>query len=400
MTEDPSRTAPSATRVPSSPTDEMQLHWNRLVRRRSFLKGLGMAGAAGAALPVGVLTATAASAADGALTKGDAAVLRFLAAAEIIESDLWVQYAELGGDGSENPAFGGNAAYTLALQNLDGDMPQYITDNTDDELSHAAFINAYLKAHGAAPVNLDAFRTLPSTKATGARQIGRLTNLQHLDVDTSWYTRYRSDENPDLGDAFAQAITITNEPAIPVSDADTPPGQTQPNPPPAGGPQARMQAIANTAGFHFAMIEQGGSSLYTTMALKVTSLEVLRIVVSIGGTEVNHYAIWHDKVGNAVSGTLAGVTDPETGLHFPDFNTLPNQELHQTNLIMPEPCDFLSEGFPNCSIIRPSTVQNSGAMAAVRALTADQLFKGQSDRFFDTITALAEAADEAQRGEN
>jgi hypothetical protein len=160
-----------------------------------------------------------------------------------------------------------------------------------------------------------------------------------------------------------------------------------------------MQAIANTAGFHFAMIEQGGSSLYTTMALKVNSLEVLRIVVSIGGTEVNHFAIWHDKVGNAVSGTLAGVTDPETGLNFPDFNTLPNQELHQTNLIMPEPCDFLSESFPDCSIIRPSTVQNSGAVAAVRALTADNLFKGQSDRFFDTVMALAEAADEAQRGE-
>jgi hypothetical protein len=390
------------TQVPLSANDEAQFHWNRLVRRRSFLKGLGVAGAAGAALPVGVLTATAASAADGTLTRGDAAVLRFLAAAEIIESDLWVQYAELGGNGDENPAYGLNGAYSAALQNLDGDMPQYITDNTDDEISHAAFINAYLKAHGAAPVNLDAFRTLPSTKATGARQIGRLTNLQHLNVDTSWYTRYRSEENPDFGDTIAQALTITNQPAIPVSDADTPPGQTQPDPPPAGGPQARMQAIANTAGFHFAMIEQGGSSLYTTMALKATSLEVLRIVVSIGGTEVNHFAIWHDKVGNAVSLPLAangGVTDPETGLNFPDFNSLPNQELHQTNLIMPEPCDFLSEGFPNCSIIRPSTVQNSGAMAAVRALTADNLFKGQSDKFFDTITALAEAADDAQRGE-
>jgi hypothetical protein len=128
-------------------------------------------------------------------------------------------------------------------------------------------------------------------------------------------------------------------------------------------------------------------------------------VVSIGGTEVNHFAIWHDKVGNAVSQPLAGtngVTDPETGLTFPDFNDpklFPDPELRQTNLIMPEPCDFLSEGFPNCSIIRPSTVQNSGAMAAVRALTADNLFKGQSDRFFDTITALAEAADDAQRGE-
>jgi hypothetical protein len=361
--------------------------------------------AAGVAVPVTALTATNVGAASGTLTKGDADVLRFLAAAEIIESDLWIQYAELGGAPGDTPtpAFGGNGAYTAALQNLDGDMPQYITDNTDDELSHAAFLNAYLKAHGAPTVNLDAFRTLPSTQATGARKIGRLTNLQRLNVDTSWYTRYRTDENPDFGDTIAQAIVIKNEPAIPLNDTDTPPGQTQPNPPPAGGSQARMQAIANTAGFHFAMIEQGGSSLYTTMALKVTSLEVLRIVVSIGGTEVDHFAIWHDKVGNAVSLPLAGVKDPETGLTFPDFNGPAFsdggavQELHQTNKIMPEPCDFLSESFPNCSVIRPSTVQNSGAVAAVRALTADQLFLGQSDKFFDTIMALAEAADDAQR---
>src|ERR1700737_4483035 len=363
--------APAPSQAIPVESDDVAGQWHRVVRRRAFLKG--GAGVAAAAIPAGGLLATNAAAAGSALNKGDAAILRFLAAAEIIESDLWVQYNELGG------VNGGNAAYILALQNLDGDMPQYITDNTDDELSHAAFLNAYLKSRGAQPVNLDKFRTLSSSKATGARQIGRLTNLQHLNVDTSWYTRYRSSENPDFGDAIAQAIMIKNEPAIPVSDADTPPGQTQPNPPPAGGSQARMQAIANTAGFHFAMIEQGGSSLYTTMALKVNSLEVLRIVVSIGGTEVNHYAIWHDKVGNAVSGTLAGVTDPETGLHFPDFNTLPDQELHQTNLIMPEPCDFLSEAFPNCSIIRPSTVQNSGAMAAARALPPHQLSKGQSD---------------------
>jgi len=51
-------------------------------------------------------------------------------------------------------------------------MDQYIHDNTDDEISHFTFINAYLKAHGAETVNLDRFRTLPSSKATGAQQIG------------------------------------------------------------------------------------------------------------------------------------------------------------------------------------------------------------------------------------
>jgi hypothetical protein len=99
----------------------------------------------------------------GRLSRGAAAILRFLAAAELIESDLWNQYNELGG------VNGGNPAYIPALDNLDGDMPQYISDNTDDELSHSAFLNAYLKSEGAQPVNLDAFRTLPSSQATGAK---------------------------------------------------------------------------------------------------------------------------------------------------------------------------------------------------------------------------------------
>ena len=250
-------------------------------------------------LPGSALLAGTASATGGTLTAGDVAILRLLAAIELIESDLWQQYNELGG------VNGGNSAYMAALSNLDGDMPQYIADNTDDELSHAAFLNAYLRSKGAEPVNLDEFRTLPSSKATGARQIGRLTNLQALDVDTSWYVRYRSTQNPDLGATFPQAVTIRRQPAIPLNDADTPPGLPAPVPP-SDAQETRMQAIANTAGFHFAYIEQGGSSLYSIMALKATSLEVLRIIVSIGGVETNHFSLWHDKAGNAVAQPLAG----------------------------------------------------------------------------------------------
>ena len=273
------------------------------------------------------------------------------------------------------------------------DMPQYIADNTDDELSHAAFLNAYLRSKGEEPVNLDAFRTLPSSRATGAKQKGRLTNLQNLNVDTSWYTRYRSEENPDFGATFPQAVHIVGEPAIPLNDADTPPMMMQPNPPTTKQAQ-RMQAIANTAGFHFAFIEQGGSSLYTTMSLKVTNLEVLRIVVSIGGVEVNHFAVWHDKVGNAVP-----VTDPVTGVTFPDLNSPPfGGERFQTNLIFPEPVDFIGhEALPPCSVIRPTSVQNAGAVAAIKAFTEDGLFYGQSDAFFDAAMALARAADAARR---
>ena len=355
------------------------------IRRRSFLQGLGVSGAM--LLPASLLAGDD-DRRRKKLPRGDVAVLRFLAAAEIIESDLWQQYNELGG------VNGGNSAYKSALENLDEDMPQYIADNTDDELSHAAFLNAYLESRGEQPVNLDAFRTLPSSMATGAKQIGRLTNLLNLNVDTSWYTRYRSEENPDFGATFPQAVHIVGEPAIPLNDADTPPGTTQP-PVPVTPQQRRMQAIANTAGFHFAFIEQGGSSLYTIMSLKVTSLEVLRIVVSIGGTEVNHFAVWHDKAGNAVH-----VTDPETGVVFPDLNAPPfGGEQFQTNLIFPEPCDFLrGEKLPPCSVIRPSLDKNGGAVATIKAFTEDGLFMGQSGAFFDAAMELAREADAARRG--
>jgi hypothetical protein len=366
--------------------DEVSTQWRRLVGRRSFLKGVG---AVGATLPAGALFATQAQAAT--ISKGDAAILRFLAAAEIIESDLWQQYNELGG------VTGGNPAYILALQNLDGDMPQYITDNTDDELSHAAFLNAYLKSRGAQPVNLEKFRTLPSTAATGADQKKkRLTNLMKLNVDTSWYVRYRSMQNPDFGATFPQAVNIKNEPGIPLNDRDTPPGQLQPVPP-ATAQESRMQAIANTAGFHFAFIEQGGASLYTAMALKASDLEVLRIVISIGGVEVDHFGLWHDKAGNAVNDPLAGVTDPETGVTFPNLNNRTPLELFQTNKILPEPCDFIRKDLPKCSVIRPSSDKLAGARAAVAAFTGDQLFLGQSKEFLDTISDLADAADAAER---
>jgi hypothetical protein len=367
--------------------DDVAGQWRRVVRRRAFLK-VG-AGVAAAAIPAGGLLATDAMAEGSTLTNGDAAILRFLAAAEIIETDLWQQYNELGG------VNGGNPAYMAALQNLDGDMPQYIADNTDDEMSHAAFLNAYLKSRGAEPVNLDRFRTLPSSKASGAKQIGRLTNLLKLDVDTSWYTRYRSEQNPDFGAQFPQAVTIRNEPGIPLSDADTPPMQQQPVPP-TTRQQLRMQAIANTAGFHFGYIEQGGASLYTGLSLKVSDVEVLRIVVSIGGVEIDHFAVWHDKAGNAVNQPLAGVTDPETGVTFPDLNAR-NSELFQTNLIFPEPAQFIRKSLPVCSVIRPSSIEQGGAVATIKSFTADLLFLGQSRDFFDAVMDLARAADAARR---
>lgn len=363
--------------------EDLTTRWLNVVKRRSFLRGIGLAGAA--ALPGGKLFAQTST----RLSAGDAALLRFAAWAETVETDLWSQYAELGG------VNGGNPAYMAALQNIDSDVPQYITDNTDDEISHAAFLNAYLVSRGAEPVNLDAFRTLPSSKATGARQIGRLTNLMNLNVDTSWYTRYRSEQNPDLGATFTGPFSIIGEPAIPLNDVDTPPKQDQPVPP-ASSRQARMQAIANTASFHFAFIEQGGSSLYPTLAFKASDPEVLRVLVSIGGVEIDHFSLWHDKAGNAVSEPLAGVKDPETGLTFPNLNNPPT-ELTQTNKILPEPCQFINTSLPLCSVIRPTSTQLGGAVATVKAFTDDLLLMGQSAAFFALAMALATAADSVVR---
>jgi hypothetical protein len=381
-------TEPSA----SSNNEEVQRHWQGVVQRRSFLKSIGLAGAA---LSASVVLGRDSLAQEshrrtGKLPKGDAALLRFAAAAELIEADLWQQYNELGG------VQGGNPAYIAALSNLDGDMPQYIADNTDDELSHAAFLNAYLISRGEEPVDLDAFRTLPSSQASGAKNIGRLTNLMRLNVDLSWYTRYRSGKNPDFGVKLKGPFTIHNEPAIPLNDTDTPPDQAQPVPP-ATPQEARMQAIANTAGFHFAFIEQGGASLYPTLAFKATDPEVLRILVSIGGVEIDHFGLWHDKAGNAVAQPLAGVTDPQTGLTFPDLNAL-NSELDQTNLILAEPCGFISKSLPECSVIRPTSTENGGAVATIKAFTDDLLFLGQSTAFFDLVNRLAVEADSVRGG--
>ena len=378
------------------------------VRRRSFLKGMGMAGvalSAGAVLS-DQLRADALHDPDksGSLTKGDAAILRLLAAAEIIETDLWLQYAELGGvqddevakraskniPGYPAKATGGNRPYTQDLQQLDGDMPQYILDNTDDELSHELFINAYLASKGADTVNMDRFRTLKSSKADGANDIGRLTNLMELTVDTSFWTRYRSQGgNPDLGTRFRSPIptlAVNRHTAIPRSNADL----TEPF----------LQAIANTAGFHFAFIEQGGSSLYPQLAQRVTHVEVLRILLSIGGTEITHFQTWHDKAGNAPVSS-APIKDPVTGVEvfFPNLNAPPagfNLDDVQTNLIMPEPTHFLNKNLPIVSIIRPTATENA-AMAAINGFASDGLFIGQSKEFFEFVQDLAAEADAARR---
>ena len=360
-----------------------------LFNRRSFItNGMIAAGATTAStlLPGGKSAMAQSLSPDNQtrLRKGDVAILRFLAAAEIIESDLWQQYAELGGvtEGTQNN-------YQLALQYLDGDGSQYITSNTIDEISHATFLNAYLESRGADPVDLDEFRTLQGSTATGAENIGRLTNLMHLNVDTSWYTRYRSSKNPDFGATFPQALKIVKRPAIPRTDADF----SDPN---------HIQAIANTAAFHFGYIEQGGSSLYASLSQKVRDLEVLKITLGIGGDEIAHFLEWVDFAGNAVQGPPFSFDNSQTpvtddGLTFPNFNVTPGGPLFQTNLIFPVPCEFIRRDLPHCSVIRPLDDRFGGAFATVQSFIADGMFTGQSKEFFQTFKRLAEEADTVSR---
>src|SRR6266550_2798092 len=316
--EDPSSSTSSQPILESGDPKNQRLRFKRL-RRRSFLKGIGVAGAA--SVGAGLLAQTSSAFAQegpeeysGRLTRGDAALLRFAAAAEILETDFWVQYNELGGiPDSEVPGGSGIPAYTAALEVLDSDMAQYIHDNTDDEFTHQNFLNAYLASKGASTVNLEPFRTLPGSTATGSSGKLRLTNLTQLTLDTSWWTRYRSStKNPDLDPdfVFPQAVptlAVGQHTAIPRTDADL----NHPN---------FVQAMANTAAFHFPTIEQGGNSLYPSMAQRASSVEVLRILISIGPTETMHFQTWADKAGNAPP--LTNVVDPVTGVSvtFPDLS--------------------------------------------------------------------------------
>src|SRR5919108_3957291 len=162
-TRNPVDHTPSNSTQPAS--EDVSFPEKKSFNRRSFLKNSVVAGAAvtaGAAILENIPLALA-EPGNGHLTRGDAAILRWLAAAEIIESDLWLQYQELAGTqdnevsaiasqqipGYPSTPTGGSTPYSNAVSQLDGDMAQYIHDNTEDELTHETFINAFLVSKGA-----------------------------------------------------------------------------------------------------------------------------------------------------------------------------------------------------------------------------------------------------------
>ena len=268
------------------------------LNRRSLLKaGLAATGALTAG-PGSLLFATAASARATDLTAGDVAMLQFLAAGEALEADFYTQYNELGGiPDSEVSGGTGNHEYAKRLNGIDPNFSQYIHDTADDEISHLSFLNAYLVARGAQPVDMEPFRTLPGSTATGSSGKLRLTNLMKLTVDTSWWTRYRSStNNPDVNPTmFAQAVPDLHNgqfTAIPRTDDDL-------------FPDKHIQAIANTAAFHIPTVEQGGGSLRLALAQRATSVEVLRLLISMGPIELVHFQTWSKLDGN-----VPPLTDP------------------------------------------------------------------------------------------
>jgi hypothetical protein len=328
--------------------------------RRGFMtRGAAVGTAIGIGLTAGPLAAQVATV-TARPNPRDVAILKFLAAAELVESDLWLQYEELARN---------NRNFRAALFDIDDGLPDYAIDTQEDEESHATFINAYLVSIGEQPVNLDPFRTIMPPAVNGLRRVGRLTNLTALTIDTSYYTRYRSGENPDLGGTFPQIARIQGKPAIPTSN----------------GLNARqLSGVVQTAAFHFASIEQGGSSLYDQFTPIVSHPDVRRIVSSIYATEAIHYAVFRQS--------LEGITGFDSGdgkLRIPNLTG----GRRESRRVMPRPCDFLRRDLPKCSVIRPSLTANAGAVAAATGLVNSGLFTGQPPAFFSAVVALAKAAD-------
>lgn len=337
------------------------------VDRRHFLKRLGLAGAAaplGATLLSGGAPAIArAQSAPAGYTQGDIAILRFLAMAELLGQDLFGQFAEVAVN---------NKPFQAALQRINFDLPNYLKQTARDEASHAVFVNAYLQRIGQAPVNLDAFRTLPGSQATGSARTARLTNLSSLSPDTAFYNRFRKNVNPDFGPDAEPIATIVNQPGIPTDDSFS---------------ADRLDVAAHTAAFYFPFQSQGEVGLYGSFMPKITNPEVSEIFAGIRPIEVVHLDIASAALVTS-PGLIAGAD-----AQFPDL-------LNRHNFarkLAPGPTTFISGDLPAVSVARPSSTAVIGAVQIVRRLTAAGLFNGQSATFMSMGMEMAMAADAAVR---
>jgi hypothetical protein len=316
------------------------------------------------------------------LSKRDLAILRFLTVVEQIERDIWQQYSELGGatDRMQN-------GYQLALQVLDLNTSRQISNDYIDELSHARFLNEVLKSEGAEPVDLERFRTLRGSAAPGALNIGRLTNLMHLKVDTSWLARYRRAHDSESGLPESQTMPVLSSQSIPRSEADF----CEPE---------HAQKIANVAVFHFGHLTCRVLSLYANLCKMERRAKVLRILLGIGGQEVAHFLGWIDIAYKITPGPLFRFDIPQTPIerHGPvldECDTAPRQLISQARKIVSGCSGSLRADHPVTSLFPSVDDELRGAVAAIHCLTQDGIFVGQSDEFMRMLIALANEADDA-----
>ena len=315
--------------------------------------------------------------ADEGLTKSDIAILRFLATIELIECDLWQQYEELGGltEGAQN-------SYQLALQFLDHNSSRQISHNCICEASHATFLNEFLKSEGAEPVDLNRFRILSGSSAAGARDVGRLTNLMHLNLDTSWHIRYhRTNTRGEFDSPIPRAMRVVNRPSIPRSEEDL----SEPE---------HIQVIANTAAFHFGYVEHSVSSLYSSICRKGRRAKVLKIALGIGGQEIAQFLGWIDLGSRVISGTSLGLDSSSTATEV-DSQVLSSFNVTPTKLPDSSHGEFIWNGLLADSVIRRPDERFGGSAATVNCFTKNGLFVGQPDEFLRSLQSLASEADDA-----
>jgi hypothetical protein len=316
------------------------------------------------------------------LTKGEIAILRFLTAIELIEIDLWQQYDELGGATTAQ-----QSDYQLALQFLNRLGSKFITANAVNEIEHSTFLRTCLESEGVEPVNLDGFRILRGSTATGSQNVGRLTNLMHLNLDTSWHIRNRRVNTREVDSPVQRRMRIVNRPSIPRSEEDL-------------GEPERIQVIANTAAFHFRFIEQGVSSLYTSLSQRVKRARVLKIMLGIGGQEIAHFLDWTNFATQDLQFRFddSATSITNQGMTFPDSAVTSRRFLFQTNPRLSSHGISIRKDLPLSSMIRPVNDRFCSAIETIESFTENGLFFGQSTKLLRTLMALAEEADTAVSG--
>jgi hypothetical protein len=316
------------------------------------------------------------------LTKGEVAILRFLTAIELIESDLWQQYDELGGATTTE-----QNDYQLALQFLNRLGSKHITANAFNEIEHSTFLRTCLESEGVESVNLDEFRILSGSTAKGSQNVGRLTNLMHLNIDTNCHMRFRGDDKPGFGNRFFQDLRIANKPAIPSADSEF-------------GDTSHVQTIANTAAFHFRFIEQGVSSLYTSLSQRVKRARVLKITLGIGGQEIAHFLEWTNFAANVTQDLPNRLNHSDTsiknqGAKFPDPEVTSHRFLCETSPRFSSRGASIRTNLPLSPVVRPLNDRFCSAVATIQSFIENGLFFSQSTSFLRTLMALAEEADAA-----